>query len=118
MRQHDVLTYSLSAGVPCLPFEVDGQPYNLPIHGRMDANDANALIAAALAGIGAVCVPAPLARPHTERGHLVPVLQEIMPRDIWLYAAYTQRRHNSAALRALLALLEVRMREGAPGAAA
>jgi len=41
------------------------------------------------------------------------VLREFMPRDIWLYAAYTQRRHNSAALRALLDLLEVRMRGGA-----
>lgn len=41
-----------------------------------------------------------------------------MPRDIWLYAACTQRRHNSAALRALLELLEVRMREGPQSAPA
>ena len=109
MRWHDVLTYSLSAGAPHIPFEVDGEPYNLPIYGRMDANDSSTLIAAALAGIGAVCVPALLAQPHTERGGLVPVLKEFMPRDIWLYAAYTQRRHNSAALRALLKLLETRM---------
>ena len=66
-----------------------------------------------LPGIGAVCVPVQLAQPYIERGSLVPVLKEFMPRDIWLYAAYTQRRHNSAALRALLELLEVRMRGGA-----
>jgi DNA-binding transcriptional LysR family regulator len=118
MRHHDVLTYSLGSGAPYLPFEVEGQPYNLPIQGRMDANDAGALIAAALAGIGAVCVPALMAQPHTDRGNLVPVLQEFMPRDMWLYAAYTQRRHNSAALRALLELLEVRMREGPQSAPA
>lgn len=118
MRHHDVLTYSLGSGAPYLPFEVEGQPYNLPIQGRMDANDAGALIAAALAGIGAVCVPALMAQPHTDRGKLVPVLQEFMPRDMWLYAAYTQRRHNSAALRALLELLEVRMREGPQSAPA
>ncbi|MGO4392756.1 LysR substrate-binding domain-containing protein [Variovorax sp. M-6] len=118
MRRHDVLTYSLCPGSPHLPFEVDGEPYNLPIYGRMDANDSSALIAAALAGIGAVCVPALLAQPYTERGSLVPVLKEFMPRDIWLYAAYSQRRHNSAALRALLELLEVRMRDGAHGAPA
>ncbi len=115
MRGHDVLTYSLSAGAPHLPFEVDGEPYALPVNGRMDANDASALIAAALDGIGAVCVPALLARPYTERGSLVPVLKGFMPRDIWLYAAYAQRRHNSAALRALLDLLETRMRGDAPG---
>ncbi|SEK08138.1 MULTISPECIES: LysR substrate-binding domain-containing protein [unclassified Variovorax] len=118
MRHHDVLTYSLGSGAPYLPFEVEGQPYNLPIQGRMDANDAGALIAAALAGIGAVCVPALMAQPHTDCGNLVPVLQEFMPRDMWLYAAYTQRRHNSAALRALLELLEVRMREGPQSAPA
>jgi DNA-binding transcriptional LysR family regulator len=114
MRQHDVLTYSLSGGAPHIPFEVDGEPYNLPIYGRMDANDSSTLVAAALAGIGAVCVPALLAQPYTERGSLVPVLKEFMPRDIWLYAAYTQRRHNSAALRALLKLLETRMGGDAP----
>jgi DNA-binding transcriptional LysR family regulator len=112
MRQHDVLTFSLSGGAPHIPFEVDGKPYSLPIYGRMDANDSGTLIAAALAGIGAVCVPALLAQPYTERGSLVPVLKEFMPRDIWLYAAYTQRRHNSAAMRALLKLLETRMRGG------
>jgi len=114
MRWHDVLTYSLSAGAPHIPFEVDGEPYNLPIYGRMDANDSSTLIAAALAGIGAVCVPALLAQPYTKRGSLVPVLKEFMPRDIWLYAAYTQRRHNSAALRALLKLIETRMGGDAP----
>lgn len=114
MRRHDVLTYSLSPGTPHLPFEVDGGPYNIPIYGRMDANDSGTLIAAALAGIGAVCVPALLAQPYTERGTLVPVLRKFMPRDVWLYAAYSQRRHNSAALRALLELLEVRMRGDAP----
>lgn len=110
MLRHDVLTYSICDVAPHLPFEVDGVPYNLPINGRMDSNDSCALIAAALDSIGAVCVPALLAQPHTERGSLVPVLKNFMPRDIWLYAAYAQRRHNSAALRALLELLEVRMR--------
>jgi DNA-binding transcriptional LysR family regulator len=111
MRQHDVLAYSAAGGAPHLPFEVEGKPFNLPVRARMDANDAGALIAAALAGIGAVCVPALLAQPHVGRGSLVPVLAEFMPTDLWLYAAYTQRRHNSAALRALLDLLEARMQE-------
>lgn len=111
MRQHEVLAYSAAGGAPHLPFEVEGKPFNLPVRARMDANDAGALIAAALAGIGAVCVPALLAQPHVGRGSLVPVLAEFMPRDLWLYAAYTQRRHNSAALRALLDLLEARMQE-------
>jgi DNA-binding transcriptional LysR family regulator len=47
-----------------------------------------------------------MAQPDIERGALVPVLKEYMPTDLWLYAAYTQRRHNSAALRAMLDFLE------------
>ena len=118
MRTHDVLTYSLAGGAPHLPFEVDGQPYSVPVHSRMDANDAAPLIGAALAGLGAVCVPAMMARPQIEHGLLVPVLQAYMPRDLWLYAAYTQRRHNSAALRALLDFLEERVKPSVPAATA
>ncbi|CAN7190259.1 LysR family transcriptional regulator [Variovorax sp. LjRoot290] len=113
MRSHDVLTYSLAEGAPHLPFEVDGKPYIVPVQSRMDANDAAPLIGAALAGLGAVCVPAMMAQSHVERGALVPVLKEYMPRDLWLYAAYSQRRHNSAALRALLDFLEDRVRKSA-----
>ncbi|MDM0077584.1 LysR family transcriptional regulator [Variovorax sp. J2P1-59] len=114
MRRHDVLTYSLAGGAPHLPFEVDGEPYSVPVHSRMDANDAAPLIGVALAGLGAVCVPAMMAQSHIERGALVPVLKEYMPRDLWLYAAYSQRRHNSAALRALLDFLEARVRDPEP----
>lgn len=114
MRRHDVLTYSLAGGAPHLPFEVDGLPYSVPVHSRMDANDAAPLVGAALAGLGAVCVPAMMAQSHIERGALVPVLKEYMPRDLWLYAAYSQRRHNSAALRALLDFLETRILATAP----
>jgi DNA-binding transcriptional LysR family regulator len=110
MRRHDVLTYSLSAGPPHLPFEVDGRPYSVPVSSRMDANDATALVGVALAGLGAICVPTMMAQAHIERGALVPVLKAYMPRDLWLYAAYAQRRHNSAALRALLDFLEARVR--------
>lgn len=113
MQKHDVLAYSALPGSPQIAFEVDGKPYNVPIRGRMDANDASALIGAALADIGAVCVPDLLAQPYVNGAQLVPVLQDYMPSDIWLYASYAQRRQNSAALRVLLAMLEARMRGNA-----
>jgi len=79
------------------------------VHSRMEANDAVALIELALRGAGVAYVPEPLAQSHLERGALVPVLREHMPRDHWLYAAYSQRRHNSAAMRAMLDFLEQSM---------
>ena len=59
--------------------------------------------------MGVAYVPEPLAQSHLERGALVPVLREHMPREHWLYAAYSQRRHNSAAMRAMLDFLEQSM---------
>lgn len=109
MGKHDVLAYSAVPGPSQIAFEMDGTPYNVAVRGRMDANDASALIGAALADIGAVCVPELLAQPYVDGAQLVPVLQPYMPSDIWLYASYAQRRQNSAALRVLLAMLEARM---------
>ena len=38
-------------------------------------------------------------------------LAEYSPSDLWLYAAYAQRRHNSAALKALVSFLEAQWRQ-------
>jgi DNA-binding transcriptional LysR family regulator len=106
--RHDILSYA-SMPTTHLPFETDGRPHEVAVHSRMEANDAMALIELALRGVGVAYVPEPLAQSHLERGALVPVLREHMPRDHWLYAAYSQRRHNSAAMRAMLDFLEKSM---------
>ncbi|MDM0059193.1 LysR family transcriptional regulator [Variovorax fucosicus] len=105
LSRHDVLSYTASPTTH-LPFETEGRQYEVAVHSRMEANDAVALIELALRGAGVACVPEPLAQSHLERGALVPVLRGHMRRDHWLYAAYSQRRHNSAAMRAMLDFLE------------
>ncbi|SCX72589.1 LysR family transcriptional regulator [Variovorax sp. EL159] len=112
IRKHDVLTYSLLGPTPTLPFQTagpNGEIYAVPVNSRMDANDAVALISAALADLGVICVPTVMVRQHLSQGALVPVLQEHLPRDLWLYAAFMQRRQNSAAMRALLEFLAERI---------
>lgn len=108
MGKHEVLSYS-SMPTTHLPFETDGKPHDVAVHSRMEANDAVALIELALRGVGVAYVPEPLAQSHLERGALVPVLRDHMPHEHWLYAAYSQRRHNSAAMRAMLDFLEQSM---------
>jgi DNA-binding transcriptional LysR family regulator len=108
LGKHEVLSYS-PLPTTHLSFETDGKPHEVAVHSRMEANDAIALIELALRGVGVACVPEPLAQSHLERGALVPVLREHMPREQWLYAAYSQRRHNSAAMRAMLDFLEQSM---------
>jgi len=108
LARHDVLSYSAKPTTH-LPFETDGKTVDVPVHSRLEANDAIALIELALRGAGVAYVPEPLAQSHLERGALVPVLREHMPHDHWLYAAYSQRRHNSAAMRTMLDFLEESM---------
>lgn len=110
LSDHDALTHSMYGGSSEWRFEVDGEPLSVPVRSRMDATDAAPLVCVALQGMGVVCLPRLLLEPHLDSGALQPVLQEFSPRDVWLYAAYVQRRHNSAALKALLAFLEARWR--------
>ena len=56
----------------------------------------------ALTGLGVIRGSRMLLRDWIELEELEPLFGEYSPRDLWLYAAYTQRRHNSAALNALL----------------
>lgn len=110
LAEHDALNYSLLGASPQWRFEVDGEPYSVPLKSRMDATDAAPLVSVALCGLGVVCLPRLLIRPHLESGALQAVLEDYSPRDVWFHAAYAQRRHNSAALKALLAFLEERWR--------
>lgn len=104
LARHDVLTFAAMPAAQ-LPFETEGRQYEVAVHSRMEANDPLALIELALRGAGVAYVPEPLAQSHLERGALVPVLREHMRQDNWLYAAYSQRRHNSAVMRAMLDFL-------------
>jgi DNA-binding transcriptional LysR family regulator len=109
LHGHGILRLTSLHGVADVPVRVDGQERDIAAQTRVEADDPSALLRMAVDGLGIVSGPADLARPHVERGALVPVLAEFMPRDIWFHAAYVQRRHQSAAMRTLLGFLESRI---------
>lgn len=109
LAHHEALTHSLLGPRPLWQFEVDGQTIDVPVHSRMDATDAAPLIELALRGMGVVHLPSLVVQPHIDSGELEGVLPGYSVTDRWLYAAYAQRRHNSAAMRALLDFLDERM---------
>ena len=110
LGDYDALTYSLIGTTPEWRFLVDGETHTVSVRSRMDATDSSPLVHLALQHMGVVCLPRLLVQKHLDSGTLQAVLPEYGPNDLWLYAAYTQRRHNSAALKALLAFLEERWR--------
>ncbi len=109
LARHDVLTQSRLGPHPLWRFEVEGKPLDVAVKSRMDATEGAPLIEAAMQGFGVLYMPTLLVQSHIDHGELVPVLQDYVRSDMWLSAAYLQRRHNSAALRALLDFLETRI---------
>lgn len=109
LATHDVLTLSLAGRHPEWRFKVHAKPHNVALRSRMDATDPGPLLHMALLGMGVARLPCMLVKNHLDSGALQAVLNDYRADDL-LYAAYTQRRHNSAALKALLAFLEARWR--------
>lgn len=89
-----------------------GKIYPVNVRGNFDATEGSAHRKFALAGLGIAYLPRLIIEDDIANGELETALMAQMPSDIWLMAVYTQRRHNSAALRALLDFLQARMKLG------
>ena len=107
---HQQLAYAPSGGVPRWSFQVDGQLVEIHLDPIFSATDLAPLPQLAVFGLGVVWMPRLAILQEIENGTLEPALQQFSVRDVWIYAAYAQRRHNSAALRALLTHLETKLR--------
>ena len=111
LGDHDALTFSVRDSAHEWRFEIEGEPFAVPVRSRINTTDPMPLVPLALQGLGMLWAPRNIVEEHLASGALQAVLQDYSPRDVWLYAAYTQRRHNSAALRALLAFIEEKWRK-------
>ncbi|MEO5795775.1 MAG: LysR substrate-binding domain-containing protein [Rhodoferax sp.] len=108
LAAHDAVTLSIHGLHPEWRFKVNGKTHNVAVRSRMDATDPVPLVHLALLGLGIARVPRLLVQSQLDSGALVAVLEDYRANDLWLYAAYVQRRHNSAALKALLDFMEAR----------
>jgi DNA-binding transcriptional LysR family regulator len=86
-----------------------GQTYPVNVRGNFDATDGRAHRLFALAGLGVTYLPRQIIEDDIAQGTLETVLDAHLPSDVWLMAVYSQRRHNSAALRSLLDFLQAKL---------
>lgn len=101
---HRCLTYA-NFGKSAWMLSRGGEQTQVSVSSHFSANEATALLRAALAGGGLALQPAYLANPHLADGSLQQVLRDWTLPDMAIYALYTSRRHLSPAVRALLDFL-------------
>lgn len=86
----------------------DGEVVEVRVSSHFSANEAMALLRAALAGGGVTLQPTYLANPYLASGRLQTVLPDWRPPDMGIHALYLSRKHLSPGVRALLDFLAER----------
>ena len=104
LAAHRCLTYA-NFGKSAWTLSRGAEQIKVGVSSHFSANEATALLRAALAGGGLALQPRYLANPHLADGSLQQVLPDWTLPDMAIYALYTSRRHLSPAVRALLDFL-------------
>jgi DNA-binding transcriptional LysR family regulator len=107
LESHRCLSYA-NFGKSVWKLHRAGVGTEVRVASHFSANEATALMCAALAGGGIALQPTYLASPHLADGSLVAVLPDWQLPDMAIYALYPSRKHLSPAVRALLDFLVVR----------
>lgn len=87
-----------------LPYAMQRDGERIEVQGRhvLSVDDGNAYLAAGLAGLGILWLPAYMAREPLARGELVPLFEGWTLDTMPLYVAYPPNRHVSAKLRVFI----------------
>jgi DNA-binding transcriptional LysR family regulator len=89
-------------------FTEDGKDLEIAVHGRLTFNDGEAMIRAALAGLGLISMLESAVRAHIEAGRLVRVLEAYCPPFPGLFLYYPSRKQLPPKLQALISFLKKR----------
>jgi len=83
----------------------DNSAANVKVAMRMRATNGDALVEAAVAGLGILCEPSFIVHGAVERGVLIPVLTDYQWYAMNIYAVYPQSKHLPARVRAFIDFL-------------
>lgn len=108
LTQHECLGYmpSQNAG---WTFMVDGRPTLFPVRGRMRSNNGDALLDAAIRGLGVVCQPSFIAASAAEAGWVRPLLEDYPMPELGIYAIFPSNRFIPHRVRLLVDYLVERI---------
>lgn len=98
---HTLVRYFFANSGRTLPVVVRSKKGDVTIQGhyKISVNDANAQLAAGLAGLGILRIIRLVAQPHIDDGRLVPLLEDWSIDPVPLSIVYAPNRHLSARVR-------------------
>ncbi|MEX3776535.1 LysR substrate-binding domain-containing protein [Pseudomonas sp. MYb118] len=100
-KNHQMVRYFFAGSQKRLPVEFIRGDERIPVDAPyfVSVNDSNALLAAALAGLGVLQTLQFMAEPHFKSGALVPLLEQWTLEPNPIYIVYSPNRHLSARVR-------------------
>jgi DNA-binding transcriptional LysR family regulator len=109
LTAHRCLRYRMGAGGPVYrwEFEKRGRPVTVAVSGPLVVNDVEVTLRAALDGVGLAFALEEHVAERIDRGELVRVLEDWCPPFDGFFLYYPSRRHQPAALQALVGALRV-----------
>ena len=98
---HNLVRYFYAGSTRQLPFVLESAEEKINVKGRhfVAVNDSNALLAAALAGLGVVSGPAFILQPRIDSGELVGILPGWSAPAVPVYVVFPANRHMNTRTR-------------------
>ncbi|MGY6587989.1 MAG: LysR family transcriptional regulator [Wenzhouxiangella sp.] len=112
LTRHECLAYSARGSGQSWEFRVDGKPETVHIHCRVAASSGDALMSAAIAGLGITRQPDFIAADDLAAGRVVSLLDDYAPPPLGIYAVLPGNRHVPLRVRVLIDYLAESLASG------
>jgi DNA-binding transcriptional LysR family regulator len=109
LAQHECLLYSASGRTDVWSFRNGGSELAVRVGGRLNANNGEILMAAAIGGFGITLLPSFITGPALEDGRLIRILADWPLVEGAIHAVYPSNRHVTGRVRAFTEFLAQRI---------
>ena len=110
LPNHECLAYSMDMKPANWIYEAGGNNFNVPIRGRLMANNGEALMQATAAGLGITRQPDFIAQPFIESGEVVEILKKFAIDPLGIYAVLSSNRYIPHRVSVLIEFLSAALK--------